>query len=135
VIEQVLDTYEWLLQGGLCKGGCEGREGMAPDSDGVWLNVEPQIKDCLQEIQEEEGGSLNETLALLIWTYEWLWKSGMLDQITGLASTALSCLLLDEEEQETIEDAMQGEEPANRFRLLQDLYLEHARGKLQQGKR
>lgn len=128
VIEKVLDTYEWLLQGGLSK---RLYEGMAPGPEGVWLKVKPQIKVCLEEIQEEEGDAcLDETLALLIWTYGWLWRRGMLDQITSLTSTALSCLLLDEVDQETIEAAMKREKPEARFHSIQNLYLQHARRQL-----
>jgi hypothetical protein len=131
VVEGVLSTYEWLMQGGLAKElvGC-----VPSDAAGVWLKVDAQLKACLEEIGEEECCGSDEALVTLLWSYDWLYRSGVLEQVKALASTALSWFELDDGDRQKIEGAMGSEEPAGRFRVIQDLYLQHARDVLQKGK-
>jgi hypothetical protein len=124
VVERVLDTYEWLLRGGLAK---KLFECLPPDSRGVWMKVDAQLKACLEEIGEEEDSCPDETLVILIWSYDWLYRSGLFEQIKELASTALSWFDLSEDDHETVEEVMKREESNDRFGTIQQLYLQHVR--------
>jgi hypothetical protein len=99
------------------------------DDAGVWLQVTSALKSCLEQLGEEEGATLDETLVTLLWTYDWFYRSGLCEQVKALASTALSCFELEDDDQKKIEDAMGREENGDRFRLIQNLSLEHARGR------
>jgi hypothetical protein len=52
VIEQVLLSYEWLMQGGLAKEFVACR---IEDAAGAWLHVAPHLKSCLEELGERRG--------------------------------------------------------------------------------
>jgi hypothetical protein len=128
VIEQVLERYEWVMAGGLAKHECGCSTGeRAADDVGAWLPVTPELKSSLEQLGKEEGATLEETLVTLLWTYDWFYRSGLCEQVKALASTALSCFELDEDDQRKIEGVMEREKPDDRFRSIQNLYLEHAR--------
>ena len=93
------------------------------------MKVDAQLKACLEEIGEEEGSSSDETLVTLIWSYDWLYRSGLFEQVKELASTALSWFDLGEDDHEKIEDAMKREEPEDRFCTIQGLYLQATRSR------
>jgi hypothetical protein len=76
------------------------------------------MKACLEEIGEEEGASSDETLVTLIWSYDWLYRSGLFEQVKESASTALSWFDLDEDDHEKIEDAMERESQKIVFALF-----------------
>lgn len=98
------------------------------------MKVDAQLKACLEEIGEEEGSCLDETLVTLIWSYDWLYRSGLFEQVKALASTALSWFDLDEDDHEKIEKVMEREEPEDRFGYIQELYRQHARRLWRNGK-
>jgi hypothetical protein len=92
--------------------------------------------ECLEARGEEESTSSDETLVTLLWTYDdWFYRSGLCAQVKALANTALSCFELDEDDQKKITDMMGCEEPEDRFRCIQNLYLEHARVSERLGKK
>ncbi len=126
VIERLLDTYEWLMQGGLSK------HLTAVVAEEVWSDVEPQIIDCIEEISDEMGDSFNGTLVWLVWMYDWFYRSGLSEQVKDLASVAISFVELDERDRERISQAMGDEEPEDRFNSIQNLYLGEARRRLEQ---
>jgi hypothetical protein len=125
-IARLLDTYEWLLEGGLVE---QVSERMSTSQSSVRIEVDSQVMECLDEIGEEEGhDSLDETLVSLMWVYGWLSRSGLFEQLKALASTAVSPLDLDEDDQEKRGEALAHEGTAeDRFALLQELLLSHER--------
>lgn len=126
VIERLLDTYEWLVQGGLSK------QLTAVAAEEVWSEVEPQVIDCIEEISDQVGDSFNGTLVWLVWMYDWFYASGLSEQIKDLASVAISFVELDERDRERISQAMSDEEPEDRFNSIQSLYLGEAKRRLKQ---
>lgn len=124
-IARLLDTYEWLKEGGLVE---QVSERMVASQSSVRIEVDSQLMECLDEIGEEEGNaSLDETLVSLIWAYGWLSRSGLFKPLKALASTVVSSLDLDECDQEKLRGALANEGTEDRFVLLQDLLLSHVR--------
>jgi len=96
------------------------------------MKVDAQLKACLEEIGEEEGSCLDETLVMLIWSYDWLYRRGLFEQVKEFASTALSWFDLDEDDHEKIEEAMERESQKIVFALF--IYHQHARRLWRSGK-
>jgi telomere resolvase len=120
-VARLLDTYEWLMEGGLV-------EKIFGSSSGVWIQVDPQLKTCLDEIGEEQNTiNVEDTLTTLIWAYGWLYRSGLFEQLKTLASTLVSSFDLDEYDQEKIRDTLVDEETEDRFALIQELLLSHVK--------
>lgn len=124
-IARLLDTYEWLMEGGLIE---QVSERMSTSQSSVRIEVDSQLMECLDEIGEEEGNaSLDETLVSLMWAYGWLSRSGLFEQLKARASTVISSLDLDEYDQEKLKGALVNEGTEDRFALLQELLLSHGR--------
>ena len=124
-IARLLDTYEWLMEGGLVE---QVSERMVASQSSVRIEVDSQLMECLDEIGEEEGNaSTDETLVSLIWVYGWLYRSGLFKQLKALASTVVSSFDLDEYDQEKLRKALANEGTDDRFALLQDLLLSHVK--------
>jgi hypothetical protein len=124
-IARLLDTYEWLMEGGLVE---QVSERMAASQSSVRIEVDSQVMEWLDEIgEEEENASLDETLVSLIGAYDGLYRSGVFKQLKALASTVVSSLDLDEDDQEELRGASSDEGTEDRFALLQELLLSHVR--------
>lgn len=124
-VARLLDTYEWLMEGGLAE---KVSERMVASESSVRIEVDAQLMERLDEIGEEEGNmSLDETLDSLIGAYDLLYRSGLFKQLKTLASTVVSSFDLDEDDQEALSEVSVREGTEYHFSLIQELLLFYVR--------